>query len=85
MNRPFNDQPIEILIDQNLLQEGTILDLRLKYIGDRGMEYLSQCAKLVNLRELKLERNEITDLGIQALAESTILTSIKSLNLERIL
>ena len=39
MNRPFNDQPIETLIDQNLANEGTVLDLRLKYIGDDGMEF----------------------------------------------
>ena len=83
MNRPFNDQPIETLIDQNLANEGTVLDLRLKYIGDDGMEFLSNCAKLVSLRELKLERNDITDKGIQILAGSTILTGIKSLNLER--
>ena len=38
MNQPFNDQPIEILIRQNLVQEGSVLDLRLKYIGDKGME-----------------------------------------------
>ena len=37
----------------------------------------------MNLRELKLERNDITDKGIQTLADSTILTGLKSLNLER--
>ena len=83
MNQPFNDQPVETLIEQNLLQEGTVLDLRLKYIGDEGMRYLAQCAELVNLRELKLERNDITDKGIDALTESTIVTGLKSLNLER--
>ena len=67
MNRPFNDQPIETLIDQNLANEGTVLDLRLKYIGEDGMEFLSSCTKLVSLRELKLERNDITDKGIQIL------------------
>ena len=83
MNRPFNDQPIETLIDQNLVNGGTVLDLRLKYIGDDGVEFLSNCAKLVSLRDLNLERNDITDKGIQILAGSTILTGIKSLNLER--
>ena len=52
MNRPFNDQSVETLIEQNLLQEGTVLDLRLKYIGDEGMCYLVQCTELVNLSEL---------------------------------
>ena len=74
MNLPFNDQPIEVLIDQNLLHEGTVLDLRLKYIGDNGLGFLSNCAKLVGLRELKLERNNITEKGAQILAESTMLT-----------
>lgn len=83
MNRPFNDQSVETLIEQNLLQEGTVLDLRLKYIGDEGMCYLVQCTELVHLSELKLERNDITDKGIDALAGSTIVTGLKSLNLER--
>ena len=38
MNQPFNDQPIETVIEESLLQGGTILDLRLKYIGDKGLE-----------------------------------------------
>ena len=46
MNKPFNDLSIETLVEQHLLQEGTILDLRLKYIGDEGMEYLAQCVEL---------------------------------------
>lgn len=50
MDQPFNDQPVETLIDKGLIQEGTVLDLRLKYIGDKGVEYLSKCAKLVNIR-----------------------------------
>ncbi|SVD68762.1 uncharacterized protein METZ01_LOCUS421616, partial [marine metagenome] len=83
MIRSFNDQPIETLIEQNLLQEGTVLDLRLKYIGDEGMGYLAQCTELINLSELKLERNDITDKGIDALARSTIVTGLKSLSLER--
>ena len=33
MNQPFNDQPVETLIDKGLIQEGTVLDLSLKYIG----------------------------------------------------
>ena len=34
MNQPFNDQPIEILIKQYLIQEGTVLDLRLHWSGN---------------------------------------------------
>ena len=28
MNKPFNDQPVETLVEQHLIQEGTVLDLR---------------------------------------------------------
>ena len=83
MNKPFNDDPVEVLVKKFLTKDGTVLDLRLKYIGDAGLEYLSQCPDLVELEILNLERNEVTDKGIQALAKSSIITNLKELHLER--
>ena len=83
MNKPFNDDPVEVLVKKFLTKDGTVLDLRLKYIGDEGLEYLSQCPDLIDLEILNLERNEVTDKGIQALAKSSIITNLKELHLER--
>ena len=38
MNKPFNDDPIEVLVKNLLTKNGSVLDLRLKYIGDEGLE-----------------------------------------------
>ncbi len=83
MKRPFNDEPVEDLIKKLLALDGTVLDLRLKYIGDAGLEYLAGAEELKGLRELNLERNEITPKGIQALAQSKIITQLTTLHLER--
>ncbi len=83
MNRPFNDDPIDMLVKKFLTKNGTVLDIRLKYIGDEGLEYLAKCPDLIDLEVLNLERNEITDKGVQALAGSTIVTNLKELHLER--
>ena len=61
MNKPFNDDPVEVLVKKLLGRNGTVLDLRLKYIGDEGLEYLAKCPELIDLEVLNLERNEITD------------------------
>ena len=53
MKKPFNDEPVEALILKHLKKEGTVLDLRLKYIGDKGLEFLAQSEDLKNLCELK--------------------------------
>ena len=37
MNKPFNDEPVEVLVKNFLTKDGTVLDLRLKYIGDGSM------------------------------------------------
>ena len=61
MNKPFNDDPVEVLVKKFLTQNGTVLDLRLKYIGDEGLEYLAKCPDLVDLEVLKVH-----DRGIAA-------------------
>ena len=38
MNKPFNDDPVEVLVKNLLSDNGSVLDLRLKYIGDEGLE-----------------------------------------------
>ena len=32
MNKPFNDDPVEVLVKNLLSDNGSVLDLRLKYI-----------------------------------------------------
>ena len=81
MNKPFNDDPVEILVKKFLSRNGTVLDLRLKYIGDEGLEYLAKCPELIDLEVLNLERNEISDKGVRALAGSSIITNLKELHL----
>ena len=77
MNKPFNDDPVEVLVKNLLTKDGSVLDLRLKYIGDEGLEYLAQCPELVDLEVLNLERNEVTDKGIIALSKSSIISNLK--------
>ena len=59
MNKPFNDEPIDVLVKKHLEKNGTVLDLRIKYIGDEGVEFLAKCPDLIDLEILNLERNEI--------------------------
>ena len=76
MNKPFNDDPIDVLVKKYLEKNGTVLDLRIKYIGDEGLDFLAKCPDLIDLEVLNLERNEITDKGIQSLANSSIITNL---------
>ena len=64
MNKPFNDEPVDVLVKKYLAKNGTVLDLRIKYIGDAGVDFLAKCPDLIDLEVLNLERNEITDKGI---------------------
>ena len=70
-------------VEKHLARGGTVLDLRLKYIGDAGLEHLAGREELAGLTELNLERNEITDRGVRALAESQWIRGLRSLHLER--
>ena len=76
MNKPFNDEPVDVLVKKYLAKNGTVLDLRIKYIGDAGVDFLAKCPDLIDLEVLNLERNEITDKGIQSLANSLSLIHI---------
>ena len=46
MNKPFNDDPIDVLVKKYLEKNGTVLDLRIKYIGDEGLDFLAKCPGL---------------------------------------
>ena len=43
MKKPFNDEPIDILVKKHLAKNGTMLDLRIKYIGDEGEILVASC------------------------------------------
>ena len=49
MNKPFNDEPVDVLVKKYLAKNGTVLDLRIKYIGDVGVDFLAKCPDLVDL------------------------------------
>ena len=40
MGKPFNDQPVDVLVKELFNEGNQVLDLRLKYIGDEGVEFL---------------------------------------------
>ena len=58
-----------------------VLDLRKNYIGDEGLEAISQSPYFVNLRELDLRNNGITRIGMKILGESKSLSSLLKLDL----
>ena len=57
-----------------------VLDLRKNFIGDEGVEAISQTPLLSKLRELDL-RNGITRLGAKTLAESKTLECLEKIDL----
>ena len=58
-----------------------ILDLRKNYIGDEGLEAISQSPYFANLEELDLRNNGITRLGMKILGDSKSLNSLVKLDL----
>ena len=62
MNKPFNDEPVDVLVKKYLAKNGTVLDLRIKYIGDAGVDFLAKCPDLVDLEVLNLETVSYTHL-----------------------
>ena len=58
-----------------------VLDLRKNYIGDEGLEAISQSPYFANLEELDLRNNGITRLGMKILAESKSLSHLVKLDL----
>ena len=83
MSKPFNDEPVEVLIPKLLSEDGKSLDLRLKYIGDDGLKIVAGTEALRGLEMLNLERNDIGPEGIRVLAESQVITGLVELHLER--
>ena len=67
MKKPFNDRPVEEIAPEMLKGDGTILDIRLKYIGDEGLKFIANDERFANLKELNLERNDISVQGIKYL------------------
>ena len=58
-----------------------VLDLRKNFIGDDGLEAISQSPFFGNLRELDLRNNGITRLGMKILGESKYLGGLEKLDL----
>ena len=58
-----------------------VLDLRKNYIGDEGLEAISQSPYFANLRELDLRNNGITRIGMKMLGESKSLSCLLKLDL----
>ncbi len=43
MGKPFNDEPVETLVEKLFSRECTVLDLRLFYIGDSCLDFIAKC------------------------------------------
>ena len=72
---------IDELIQQNISPDGTILNLREKFIGLRGIMELAGNPVLKSVKELILPGNQCADEGVEALAESPYLENLEILNL----
>jgi hypothetical protein len=58
-----------------------VLDLRKNFIGDKGVEAISQSSLFSKLRELDLRNNGISRLGVKMLSESTTLGCLEKVDL----
>ena len=58
-----------------------ILDLRKNFIGDEGLEAISNSPLLSNLRELDLRNNGITRLGVKMLSQSKLFGCLEKIDL----
>ena len=60
---------IDDFLKDNLLEDGTILHLRDKYIGIRGCMELASKEQLKTVKQLIVPGNQIADEGLEALAD----------------
>ena len=72
---------IDVFIKENLLENGTILLLRDKYIGIRGCMELATKEQLKTVIQLIVPGNQIADEGLEALAASPHLGNLEVLNI----
>ena len=71
-----------VYLSQYLPLDGLeVLDLRKNYIGDEGLEAISQSPYFSKLRELDLRNNGITRIGMKILGESQCLSCLVKLDL----
>ena len=71
-----------IYLSQYSLLDGLeVLDLRKNYIGDEGLEAISQSPHFSQLHELDLRNNGITRIGMKILGESKSLSCLVKLDL----
>ena len=72
---------VDKLLKENISEDGTIINLREKFLGIRGMMELAENPALANVRELVLTGNQCADEGAEALANSPHLGNLEMLNL----
>ncbi|MBT6594942.1 MAG: hypothetical protein HOB34_02485, partial [Nitrospina sp.] len=72
---------IDDLLKDCLLEDGTILHLRDKYIGVRGCMELATKEALKSVKQLIVPGNQIADEGLEALADSPYLGNLEVLNI----
>ena len=71
-----------VYLSQYLPLDGLeVLDLRKNFIGDEGLEAISQSPYFSNLRELDLRNNGITRIGMKILGQSKSLSCLVKLDL----
>ena len=69
------------LCQHSAINDIGVLDLRINFIGDEGVDAIAQSPLLSQLRELDLRNNGITRLGAKILAESKTLKSLEKIDL----
>ena len=74
---------IDDMIKENMSEDGTILNLRDKYIGLRGTMEVCQKEILKTVKVLTLSGNQTGDEGIDALVECPYLQNVETLNLNQ--
>lgn len=72
---------IDALVNQNL-ENGTVLNLENKKIGDAGLCKLAKMEILKNVTRLELGENEISDAGLATLCQSPHIAGLRTLNLK---
>ena len=72
---------VEKLLKENMSDDGTVVNLRDKFLGLRGVMELAGIPARANVKELVIPGNQCADEGAEALANSSYLGNLEMLNL----
>ena len=80
-SRELDKVPVDynVIIQEGLKQNGALLDLSGKKIGDQGLKFLIGSNILKNVKKIDLRYNEITAIGAELFAKQSPLLKLRSL------